>query len=187
MATKETLNETYEKARFSFNRPIPGQSLTNNPNNPLPFEKAPEFTDVDDAIEYFFATIVDEDIHPQLITILQQGFPIMELTEILLMNAFMDGKINPDMVLLLAEPVAYMLIYITDMAMFDPVIIRPSEDDTLTDEEEFGKTTEFDLELNMKKAGKAELDKDPEEVLPPEIIEKFKQAPSLLAAPQENR
>ena len=187
MATEETFNERYEKNRFSFNRPIPGMSLTNDPNQPWPWEKPPEFTDVDDAIEYFFATIVDEDVHPQLISILQQGFPIMDLTEILLYNAFVEGKINPDMLLLLAEPVAYMLIYITDMAMFDPVIIKPEEDETLTDEEEFGKATEFDLQLTMEKAGKANFDKDPEEVLPPEIIEKFKQTPSLLAAPQENR
>ena len=110
MAVEETLNETYEKNRFSFNRPIPGQSLTNNPNSPLPFEKPPEFTEVDDAIEYFFATIVEDGYRSNILSILRRGFPIMDLTEILLYNAFIEGKINPDMLLLLAEPVAYMLI-----------------------------------------------------------------------------
>ena len=175
----------YEKNRFSFNRPIPGQSLTNDPNNPMAFEKPPEFTNLDDAIEYFFATIVDEDNHPNIISLLRSGFPIMDLTEIILYNAFVEGKINPDLLLLLAEPVAYMLIYITDMAMFDPVITRPDEDDTATTEERFGKANEFDLEASMKQAGKADFDKDPTEVLPPAIIDKLQQAPSLLAAPQE--
>ena len=184
MAVQETLNETYEKNRFSFNRPIPGQSLTNDPNSPLPFEKPPEFTEVDDAIEYFFATIVEDGYRSNILSILRRGFPIMDLTEILLYNAFIEGKINPDMLLLLAEPVAYMLIYITDMAMFDPVIINPSEDD---DPNPLTETSnEFNLEQVLKKSGKDTLDKDPEEVLPPNIVEKLKQVPSLLASPQEN-
>ena len=74
MAVEETLNETYEKNRFSFNRPIPGQSLTNDPNSPLPFEKPPEFTEVDDAIEYFFATIVEDGYRSNILSILP-GLP----------------------------------------------------------------------------------------------------------------
>ena len=110
----------------------------------------------------------------------------MDLTEVLLFNAFVEGKINPDLMLLLAEPVAYMLLYITDVEMFDPVIVRPEEDDTLTDEERDGVPDEFDLNLAMEQAGTADLDKEPSEVLDPEIISKLKQATSLLAAPQEN-
>ena len=43
--------QLYEQNRFSFERPMPGQSLTNDPNQPWPWEKAPEFTNLDDAIE----------------------------------------------------------------------------------------------------------------------------------------
>ena len=173
MAETDEDLELYEKNRFSFNRPIPGQSLTNDPASPMAFEKPPEFTNVDDAVEYFFAMIVDEETHPRLISLLRGSFPIMDLTEILLYNAFVEGKINPDMLLLLAEPIAYMLLYISDMAMFDPVITRPEEDE------------DVNLEATMKKAGKATLDKEPSEVLSPDIIDKLQQAPSLLAAPQE--
>tara|TARA_R100000458_G_scaffold36342_1_gene33770 strand:+ start:439 stop:996 length:558 start_codon:yes stop_codon:yes gene_type:complete len=178
--------DLYENNRFSFQRPVPGQSLTNDPANPLPFEGSPEYTDIDDAIHYFFSLIVDEDHYPQIVTALRFKFPIMDLTEVLLFNAFVEGKINPDLMLLLAEPVAYMLLYITDVEMFDPVIVRPEEDDTLTDEERDGVPDEFDLNLAMEQAGTADLDKEPSEVLDPEIISKLKQATSLLAAPQEN-
>ena len=61
MAETDEDLELYEKNRFSFNRPIPGQSLTNDPASPMAFEKPPEFTNVDDAVEYFFAMIVDEE------------------------------------------------------------------------------------------------------------------------------
>ena len=185
MAETDEDLELYEKNRFSFNRPIPGQSLTNDPASPMAFEKPPEFTNVDDAVEYFFAMIVDEETHPRLISLLRGSFPIMDLTEILLYNAFVEGKINPDMLLLLAEPIAYMLLYISDMAMFDPVITRPEEDEDVTLDDKYGTRDEFNLEATMKKAGKATLDKEPSEVLSPDIIDKLQQAPSLLAAPQE--
>ena len=63
--SKEDL-QLYEQNRFSFERPMPGQSLTNNPDQPWPWEKTPEFTNLDDAIEYFFALIVDEDNMPEI-------------------------------------------------------------------------------------------------------------------------
>jgi len=178
--------QLYEQNRFSFERPMPGQSLTNDPDQPWPWEKAPEFTNLDDAIEYFFALIVDEDNHPELLKLLMRGFPVMDLTEVLLYNAFVEGKINPDLLLLLAEPIAYMLIYITDMAMIDPVILRPDEDDTLTNEERYGKKDEFNLQQTLKDSGIKSFDKDPTEVLPANIINKLDQkVPSLLEAPQQ--
>jgi len=185
MAEKDEGLALYDKNRFSFDRPIPGQSLTNDPETPMSFEKSPEFTNVDDAVEYFFATIVDEDTYPRILSLLRGSFPIMDLTEILLYNAFVEGKINPDLLLLLAEPVAYMLLYITDMAMFDPVITRPGEDEDATLDDKYGSRDEFNLEATMKKAGKATLDKEPSEILSQDIIDKLQQAPSLLAAPQE--
>jgi len=39
-------------------RAIPGQSLTNDPDNPLPFERSPEFTDMRDAIEFIFVSLL---------------------------------------------------------------------------------------------------------------------------------
>mgnify|MGYP003155623927 CR=1 FL=1 len=176
--SKEDL-QLYEQNRFSFERPVPGQSLTNDPNQPWPWEKAPEFTNLDDAIEYFFALIVDEDNMPEILATLRRGFAVMDLTEVLLYNAFVEGKINPDMLLLLAEPVAYMLIYITDMAMFDPVILRP-------DENEESRTEGFDLQKTLTEDQKEKLNEDPKAVLPPNIINKLdEKVPSLLEAPQQ--
>ena len=41
-------------------RALPGQSLTRDPDNPAPYERAPEFTNVHKAIEYLFGNIIDE-------------------------------------------------------------------------------------------------------------------------------
>ena len=38
-----TVEEEYKKIQMSGKRPIPGQSLTNDPEKPEPYEKAPEF------------------------------------------------------------------------------------------------------------------------------------------------
>ena len=56
------IQEAVAKDRMSLERPIPGESLTNNPDNPYPFEQAPEYTDRTDALEYLFATFVKESL-----------------------------------------------------------------------------------------------------------------------------
>ena len=50
------IQEATAKDRLSLDRPIPGESLTNDPGSPYPFEKAPEYTDRTDALEYLFST-----------------------------------------------------------------------------------------------------------------------------------
>ena len=47
--------------------PIPGQSLTNDPTNPAPFEKPPEFTNVYEASEFIFETLLEPEVHGGLI------------------------------------------------------------------------------------------------------------------------
>ena len=44
---------------MSADRAVPGQSLTNDPDSPLPFEQAPQFTDLATAIDYTFVEITE--------------------------------------------------------------------------------------------------------------------------------
>ena len=122
-----------EKA-MRFERPIPGQSLTQDPDSPLPYEKPPQYTDRNDALEYFFAKFVDEDNYPKIMELIAIPFPIMDIVKIYLTEAFEEGVINPDMVMLLAEPLAYMLMALAESADIDFIIEREEEGEE--DEEE---------------------------------------------------
>ena len=49
--------------RFSSNpgTPIPGQSLTNDPDTPYPWEQPPKFTKYQDALDYLVSELLEED------------------------------------------------------------------------------------------------------------------------------
>ena len=114
-------------------RPIPGQSLTRDPENPLPFEQPPQFVDKTDALEYLFSSFVEENKYESLLTVLDQGMPLMDLTKLLLMSGFQDGLWNFDLMLILIEPVAYMLMALAERAGID---LKVMEDESGDDEEE---------------------------------------------------
>ena len=124
-----------EKA-MRFERPIPGQSLTNDPDTPLPYEQPATYTNRDDALQYFFALFVDEENYSNIMELIDTPFPIMDIVKIYLVEAFEEGLINPDMVMLLAEPLAYMLMALAERAGIDFVIGRPDPDDEEDDEED---------------------------------------------------
>ena len=120
-------------------RPMPGQSLTNDPANPLPFEQPPKFVDKTDALEYLFASFVEEQKYVALMSALKQGLPVMDLTKLLLVSGFQDGMWNYDLMLILIEPTAYMLIALAERADIDFKIISPEDDDEADEEEIYGK------------------------------------------------
>ena len=49
------IQESLANDRLSLDRPIPGESLTNDPDNPYPFEKPVEYSNRTDALEYLFS------------------------------------------------------------------------------------------------------------------------------------
>ena len=106
-------------------RPIPGQSQTLDPENPLPFEQPPKFVDKTDALEYLFSSFVEENKYESLLTVLDQGMPLMDLTKIIVMSGFKDGLWNFDLMLILIEPVAYMLMALAERAGINFTVMKP--------------------------------------------------------------
>ena len=117
-----------EKA-MRFDGASQGQSLTNDPDTPLPFEQPATYTNRDEALQYFFALFFDEENYHTLMQLIDTPFPIMDIVKMYLVEAFEEGLINPDMVMLLAEPLAYMLMALAERAGIDFVIERPDPDD----------------------------------------------------------
>ena len=133
------LRAAFMKNAQKMERPIPGQSLTNDPEAPLPFEQPPRFVDKTDALEYLFASFVEEKKYLALMGALEQGLPIMDLTKLLLVSGFQDGMWNYDLMLILIEPTAYMIMALAERAGVEFQIINPEEDDEADEEELYGK------------------------------------------------
>jgi len=134
-----------EKA-MRLERPIPGQSLTNDPDTPLPYEQPPTYTNRDEALEYFFALFVDEENYSNIMELISTPFPIMDIVKIYLIEAFEEGLINPDMLMILAEPLAYMLMALAERADIDFIIEREEEGDVEDDDD-------MDVDTEQKSLG----------------------------------
>jgi len=124
-----------EAEPFLFEGPTPGQSLTNSPDNPYPWEKAPEITSVKEATEKIFFDLLKEDNLTTVATLMSQRTPVADIANLLLTAGFQKGKWNPDMMLNLLEPTMYMLMAIAEKAGIDPVLTRDEADVIIEDDE----------------------------------------------------
>lgn len=176
---------TNDFANYSgkMNRSTPGEGMANDPDNPYPFEAAPEFTVQREALEYLFTLITEEERYADILVAINNSVPIMELTQVMLFKGFTEGKWNPDLMMLLAEPLAFMLIALAERQGIDYVI---NNDD---DEEEGRQVSKLNTK-NMEKRLKEKQDTvKANNPLPPEIKQLIEEAPiverSLLNKPEE--
>ena len=168
-------------------RPVPGQSLTNDPKNPQPFERKPEFTSIHSASEYIFGLIIDEDNYVPLMQAVAGGEPLSELAQLVLFKGFQEGKWNPDLMLLLVEPVIYMFLALAEKIDVDPVIYTDEDIDEIEDEETSG--TKFEEKALEKIKGIETTTTPPPGALTNKIKQQMDNLPeipkeSLLAAPR---
>lgn len=169
------MNQEYIKAVTQLGRPIPGQSLTSDPDNPAPYEKPPEFTSVHAASEFIFEKLINEEVYPQMMGLLADDVPIMDIVRTTLFAGFTEGKWNPDLMLMLVEPVAYMLLALAERAEIDPVIYRGEDEDENEEERVLGTKYEKEKLQSMKKVLSSR--SVPTNVIAPEMLQQIEQLP----------
>lgn len=172
MAVQEKMDERYLAQLGKMKRPIPGQSLTNDPDNPLPFEGPPIFTKRKEATEEIFSNLIREDVYPNVIEGLLNGIPVMDMTKVILFEGFRQGKWNPDLFTLLIEPTAYMIMALAERAEVDYRIDNEVEPDPEVEKTQIEKRFE-----TVKKSLTNPKSKVKEGVIPKEIEEEIKNLP----------
>lgn len=138
-----------------FDAPIPGESLTTDPESRMPFEKPPKFTEVDPAIREIFMRITDEENLDNILDILREKTPVEDLAQVILFEGFRQGQYTPDLMLLLIEPTIYLLLSIANYAQID-VSLYPEEDFPEEENEDGGASTRDAVEKalsRMKEGG----------------------------------
>lgn len=195
------MNPEYYDVIMNKGRPIPGSSLTSDPDNPAPYERPPEYTNIHKASEWIFGQLIQEENYQQLIQVLLEDMPVMDVTQVLLFRGYMEGKWDGNLMMLLVEPTAYIVLALAERAGVDPIIFRGEEEDEASEEFFTGvKLNEEKLE-NIKKykelgvqvpflseEEKLKMDKLPtadEMGMEETGADAEEQAPSLLAQPQE--
>lgn len=122
----------------TFDAPIPGESLTVSPEESHPWDGPPEYNKKSDALEYFFDLFTSEETYGKLMNSLESQVPVMDLVKVFLYQSFQEGKINPDMMLILAEPLAYMIAALAERAEIDFIIQDDDDDEEDEDTSMFG-------------------------------------------------
>ena len=175
-------------SRVTLSRSIPGQGLTTDPENPAPWEKAPEFTDLEDVLRYLLDAITQEESYAALMDLIANKTPLIELTQVILFKGFTEGKWNPDLMMIAAEPLTYMLLALSERADIDAVIMAEDDDDDDADAD----NTVFNVDMTRDKLNKlaeaARKNTIPAGALPVDIQEEIQNLDvpsSLLAQPEQ--
>ena len=119
-----------------FDGPIPGQSLTNSPESQAAHEGPPEYTNVREATQAIFMSLLEEEMLMEVSRMMANGTPIADITKMLLVSGLSQGKFNPDLMLLLVEPVMYMLLAIAEKVGIKNVKIDAEDSDLLSNDQE---------------------------------------------------
>jgi|TARA_X000001388_G_scaffold16917_1_gene10440 hypothetical protein len=115
---------------------IPGQSLTNDPDNPYPWEQAPKFTEKQEALDYIVSEILEEDRMLIIMDSVSKGVPLTDIAYLILRKAFSKGFINPDLMLLLAEPLIFVLMAISEKSGVEYILYEGENEEEEFDEED---------------------------------------------------
>jgi len=115
----ELINVEGFGGRTPFERPVAGQSLTNDPNTKYAWEQPPKFTDVSSATMDIVANSYEKETYEMIALTLADGMPVGNLASIILQAGFQEGKWNPDLMMLLIEPTMYILAAIAEQCGID--------------------------------------------------------------------
>lgn len=118
-----------------FEKPIPGQSLTNAPEDAQAWEKPPEHTTVREATQEIFLNVLKDENLTAVTDLMANETPIEEITKVILMSGYEKGKFNPDLMLQLIEPTMYILLAVAERVGIRPVLDRPGEAEAEPDDE----------------------------------------------------
>lgn len=88
--------------------PIPGENFTSDTKN-YPWHQPPEFSDVDDALDYLSRKITNFKVANGLLNMAEMGIPLVNITDMIVTSGIGEGKWTPDFALMIAGPLTKMI------------------------------------------------------------------------------
>jgi len=168
----KTQPNDFERAGVNpFNAPIPGESLTTNPEERKPWEQPPKHTEIQPVMEELFISLSRRENFIELLNLLKNNTPIDELAQVILYRGMTEGLFNPDLMLLLIEPTMYLLIAIAEEYDIEPTIYEGFEDE-LIDERDIKD------EISRKNIVKDKVKQINKDSVPSSILARVKDLPS---------
>ena len=180
----EIYNQEAIDALVNAGKPIPGQSLTNDPDQRYPWENPPEYTEYKQALNFIADQLLDKEVYVPMMKGIGAGVPITDITLQMLQAGFEQGKWNPDLLMMLIEPTVYTLMALAEKANIQYRINGDEEEDMDEDDE---KDIQMMKQKNLQELVKTKVSQEskvPSGVVPREIlqqIDNMKMPKSLLS------
>lgn len=156
---------------------IPGQSLTNNPSNSYPWEKPAKFSNPREALNNILGDLLQPEATKNIVKSLQDGMSVSDISSAVVYSKFFKGDINPDVMLLVYEPVMYSIMGIGEEAGID-YNIEPNDADEIDDDDNEENLKEFRSAFEqIKNSGKVKnvaKEKINSGVLPKSLLDRIK-------------
>ena len=156
---------------------IPGQSLTNNPSSPYPWEKPAKFSNPREALNNILGDLLQPEATKNIVKSLQDGMSVSDISSAVVYAKFFKGDINPDVMLLVYEPVMYSIMGIGEEAGID-YNIEPNDADEIDDDDNEENLKEFRSAFEqIKNSGKVKnvaKEKINSGVLPKSLLDRIK-------------
>ena len=161
--------------------PIPGQSLTRDSEDPYPWETPPEFSNPREALDDVVGSIMQPEAMKNIVSALAQGGAVADIGTAILYAKFNEGKITPDVMMMLAEPVMYTIMAIGEEANIQ-YNIEGNDLDEFDDEDE---VENGDVKLNEFKNVLTDIKKGATKNIEPSKIDSNVVPESILAQIKE--
>ena len=129
MAEKLEKNQFDEVGVNPFNAPVPGESLTSPSDMPKAWERPPQYSEQDEAMEEIYMELTSPNNLMPLIEMIDNGTPLDQIAQVVLYRGYTQGLYNPDLMTLLIEPTLYLLISIADYAAIKDYVLYEGEED----------------------------------------------------------
>ena len=169
---------------------IPGSSLTRSPDDPYPWEKPTEFSNLNESMMYVFETLTVPETTSNILLSLIKGVSIIDIASVALYTGFTEGKWNPDVMLLLMEPTMYMIIALAEKADVNYILDANDENEPtqMSPEKQINELKQGVASLDtLRKQAAARINPQavPKEIK--KIVDEVKIAPSLLEKIDEEK
>ncbi len=96
-----------------FDGPIPGENYTSDTKN-YPWHRPPEVSDLDDAINLAAKRLMNEEVSPKILGMIDMGIPLVKIADIFATGGIMNGKWSVDMAIMLAGPITHIIKLMAD-------------------------------------------------------------------------
>lgn len=98
-----------------FDAPIPGMAMTHE-LGARPWQNPPQYTTVEEAIEYYVPRMANDEFSEQLLDVMQMGIPLTTIANTIMISGVMDGRHSADVGILIMPVLIEMMQFLGDNA-----------------------------------------------------------------------